>query len=98
MSSSTMTQEEIIGQIYRNFAHLAGEIAIDRCRNRVLLNLVREKLNISDDELNGLFQTELEANLEQYVTAITRPMLSGLEEPKPQGGGCCMMAQGPTQE
>ena len=89
MSVSTMTQEEILGKIYRDFARLAGEIAIDRCRNRVLLTLVKEKLNVSDDELNALFQKELEGNLETFVTEITRPMLSELEEPK-QAGGCCM--------
>lgn len=92
MSAATMTQEEIIGKIYRDFARLAGEIALDRCRSRVLLTLVKEKLAISDDELSALYQQELEANLEQYVNEITRPMLRELEEPKPQGG-CCMMAK-----
>lgn len=89
MSVSTMTQEEILGKIYRDFARLAGEIAIDRCRNRVLLTLVKEKLNVPDDELNALFQKEIEGNLEQFVTEITRPMLSELEEPQ-AAGGCCM--------
>ena len=92
MSVSTMTQEEILGKIYRDFARLAGEIAIDRCRNRVLLSLVKEKLDVSDDELNALFQKELETNLETYVTEITRPMLSELEEPQPSGG-CCLAPQ-----
>jgi endonuclease III-like uncharacterized protein len=77
---SAMSQEEILSKIYRDFARLAGEIAIDRCRNRVLLKLVKEKLNVSDEELNTLFQAELQENLEGYCHQITHPMLEELNE------------------
>lgn len=94
MTSATMTQDEILAKIYRDFARLAGEIALDRCRNRVLMQLVRDRLEIPDEELNRMFQEELQQNLEGYVTDITRPMLAELEEPQaPPAGGCCM-AQG----
>jgi hypothetical protein len=83
-----LTQDEILAKIYRDLTRLAGEIAIDRCRNRVLMKLVREKLTLSDEELNGLFRTELEQNLEQLCHDITGPMLAELEEPAPMGG-CC---------
>lgn len=88
MSTTTITQEEIIGKIYRDITRLAGEIAIDRCRNRVLLNLVREKLNVSDDDLNALFRAELETHLEQLCRDITDPILKELEEPSADAG-CC---------
>lgn len=101
-TTTAMSQEEILSKIYRDFARLAGEIAIDRCRNRVLLRLVKERLNVSDDELNGLFQTELQSNLEQFCHDITQPMLSELVDAQvtevgpadmPSGGGCCMGTQ-----
>lgn len=97
-TSTAMTQEEILSKIYRDFARLAGEIAIDRCRNRVLLRLVRERLNVSDSELNTLFQSELQDNLEQFCHDITQPMLSEMVDVQvtevgpadlPKGGGCC---------
>ncbi|MDB5102270.1 MAG: hypothetical protein JWM80_6691 [Cyanobacteria bacterium RYN_339] len=85
--SPAITQDEILAKIYRDLTRLAGEIAIDRCRNRVLMKLVREKLDVGDEELNGLFRAELEANLEQLCHDITGPMLRELEEPT--AGGCC---------
>ena len=97
-TSTVMSQEEILSKIYRDFARLAGEIAIDRCRNRVLLRLVKERLEVSDDELNALFQSELQNNLEQLCHDITQPMLSELMDAQvtevgpadmPSGGGCC---------
>lgn len=89
MSMTAMTQEEIVSKLYRDFTRLAGEIAIDRCRNRVLMQLVRDRLNVSDDELNDLFRVELEGNLEQFCKDITGPMLAELEEP--EAGGCCQL-------
>lgn len=103
MSTTAMTQEEILGKIYRDFARLAGEIAIDRCRNRVLLRLVKDRLNVSDDELNTMFQTELQDHLEQLCHDITQPMLSelttaevqelGAAADMPAGSGCCQGTQ-----
>jgi hypothetical protein len=83
-----LTQDEILAKIYRDLTRLAGEIAVDRCRNRVLMKLVREKLGVGDEELNKLFRAELEENLEQLCHDITGPMLQELEEPAPMGG-CC---------
>ena len=98
MSLSAMSQEEIVTKIYRDMARLASEISIARCRNRVLLTLVKEKLGTSDEELNELFRAELQENLEQYVRDITGPMVTELleaEEVGPVtemaagcGGGC----------
>jgi hypothetical protein len=91
MTTAVINQEEVLGKIYRDFARLAGEIAIDRCRNRVLLKLVKDQLNMDDDKLNQLFQAELEANLEQFCNDITGPMLAELSEPEEitlGGGGC----------
>ena len=90
MTTSVLSQEDVLSKIYSDFARLAGEIAIDRCRNRVLLKLVKDKLNVSDDELNQLFQEELSANLETFVGDITNPMLADLSEPEEitLGGGC----------
>lgn len=84
----TLDQDEILAKIYRDLTRLAGEIAVDRCRNRVLMKLVREKLGVGDEELNQLFRAELEENLEQLCHDITSPMLAELEEPAPMGG-CC---------
>jgi hypothetical protein len=91
MTTAVIAQEEILSKIYRDFARLAGEIAIDRCRNRVLLKLVKDQLKIDDEALNQLFQAELEANLEQFCNDITGPMLAELSEPEEitLGGGCC---------
>ena len=90
MTIATLDQEEILSKIYRDFARLAGEIAIDRCRNRVLLKLVKDKLGVDDDTLNQLFQEELQANLETFARDITNPMLAELSEPEEitLGGGC----------
>lgn len=90
MSATTppITSEEIIAKIYRDIARLAGEIAIDRCRNRVLLKLVKERIGIEDEELNCMFREELEANLEQLCHDITDPILNELQEPQAKGG-CC---------
>ena len=87
-TTSAFSQEEIIAKLYRDITRLAGEIAIDRCRSRVLLNLVRDKLAISDEQLNELFRAELEQNLEQLCRDITDPMLAVMEPPQP-AGGCC---------
>ena len=91
MTTPVLSQEEVLSKIYRDFARLAGEIAIDRCRNRVLLKLVKDHLNVEDEALNELFRVELEANLEQFVRDITGPMLAELSEPEEItiGGGCC---------
>ena len=90
MTTAVLNQEEILSKIYRDFARLAGEIAIDRCRNRVLLQLVKDKLGMDDETLNQLFQAELQANLEQFCNDITGPMLAELSEPEEItiGGGC----------
>jgi hypothetical protein len=85
----TLSQDEILAKIYRDLTRLAGEIAIDRCRNRVLMKLVREKLGVGDEELNTLFRAELEEHLEQLCHDITGPMLAELEEPQAGCGGCC---------
>ena len=87
MPTTTLTQEDIIAKIYRDITRLAGEIAIDRCRNRVLMTLVKEKLAINDEDLDALFRAELAANLEQLCHGITGPILAELEEPAV--GGCC---------
>ena len=92
MTTPVLTQEEVLSKIYRDFTRLAGEIAIDRCRNRVLLQLVKDQLKIEDEALNELFRAELEANLEQYVRDITGPMIAELSEPEEitiGGGACC---------
>lgn len=90
MTSPVLNQEDILTKIYSDFARLAGEIAIDRCRNRVLLKLVKEKLGVEDETLNQLFQEELQENLETFVREITNPMLAELSEPEEItiGGGC----------
>lgn len=75
-AAAPLTQDEILGKIYQDLARLASEVAIDRCRNRVLLTLVRDRLNVSDDELNALFQAEIRENLEQYCHELTQPMIS----------------------
>lgn len=91
MSTTTLplSQEDVLAKIYRDLARLAGEIAIDRCRNRVLMALVKDNLKISDEQLNELFRKELEQNLEQLCQDITTPMLSELQEPTDMAGGCC---------
>ena len=97
MSAATMSQEEVLAKIYRDFARLAGEIAIDRCRTRVLLTLVKDQLGVSDERLNELFREEIEANLEQFCHDITRPILAELEEPREIGGCCGMRDQAQSQ-
>jgi hypothetical protein len=89
MQTTPFTQEDIIGKIYRDLTRLAGEIAIDRCRNRVLLKIVKERIGVSDDDLNALFRAELEENLEQLCQDITGPILAELEDPVTQPTGCC---------
>lgn len=82
-TATQLTQEEILHKLYRDITRLAGEIAVDRCRNRVLLKLVRDRLGVSEEELNTLFREELEQNLEGFCHDITAPMLSELEEDSP---------------
>lgn len=94
MSQAVMTQEDVLAKIYTDFARLASEVAIDRCRNRVLLNLVRDKLGVSDADLDELFRAELQEHLEGYIREITAPMLGDLEEPRlgelaDAQAGCC---------
>lgn len=85
-TQTPITQAEIIEKIYRDLTRLAGEIAIDRCRNRALMKLVQEKLDVTDADLDARFRAELEANLEQLVHDITDPILEELQGP-PEG--CC---------
>lgn len=86
--STTVTQDEVLAKLYRDLTRLAGEIAVDRCRTRVLLRLVKEHAGVTDDQLDALFREEVEANLEGFVHGITEPMLAELRGPE-AGGGCC---------
>lgn len=87
-----ITQDEMLTKVYRDFARLAGEIAVDRCRNRVLLNLVKERFAVSDEELDALFRKEIAENLEDFCHGITGPMLAELQPPAPEAPGCCGQA------
>lgn len=91
MSTATtpvLSQEEILTKLYTDLTRLAGEVALDRCRTRVLLKIVKEKAGVTDEELDGLFREEVEANLEGFVKTITDPMLAELQDPI-DVGGCC---------
>lgn len=85
--TTTVTQDEVLAKLYTDLTRLAGEIAVDRCRTRVLLRLVKEKTGVTDAELDSLFREEVEANLEGFVQGITAPMIEDVQEP--QAGGCC---------
>ena len=87
MSTPTVTQDEVLAKLYSDLTRLAGEIALDRCRTRVLLRLVKEKLDVTDEALDALFREEVEANLEGFVQGITAPMIADLQGP--EVGGCC---------
>lgn len=91
MSTSTVTQDEVLAKLYTDLTRLAGEIAVDRCRTRVLLRLVKEKTGVTDEQLDTLFREEVEANLEGFVQGITEPMLAEARGPE-AGGGCCGMS------
>ena len=92
-----LSQEEILSKLYTDLTRLAGEVAIDRCRTRVLMKLVMEKGGVTADELDGLFREELETNLEGFVKGITDPMLAEMRDvaegradaPAPDASGCC---------
>lgn len=86
-TTNTVTQDDVLAKLYRDLTRLAGEIAVDRCRTRVLLRLVKEKTGVTDEELDTLFREEVEANLEGFVHGITEPMLAELRAP--EAGGCC---------
>lgn len=99
VQAPAITSEEIITQIYRTFTRLAGEIALERSRNRVLMQLVAEGLDLSPETLDGKFRAEVEANLETYVRQITDPMLDELQATLDGsaggcGGGCACGAGG----
>lgn len=87
--SSTLTQDEIIAKLYQDMTFLAGEIALDRCRNRVLMRLVKEKLQLSETELDAMFREEVGDHLEDYVRAITAPMVAPDEVDETVSTGCC---------
>lgn len=86
-TTTTVTQDEVLAKLYRDLTRLAGEIAVDRCRTRVLLRLVKEKTGVTDAELDQLFREEVETNLEGFVHGITQPMVEELQGP--EAGGCC---------
>lgn len=86
-TDNSLTQDEILTKLYSDMTRLAGEIAIDRCRTRVLMKIVKDKLGVEDADLDALFRTEIETNLEGFVHDITTPMLA--EEAPAEMGGCC---------
>ncbi|GEM_PF-6097173 len=88
MLSDGLTQEEVLGKLYRDFARLAGEIALDRCRQRVLLGIVRDRLGVEEAELDKLFREEIQSHLALFCEDITEPMLAELREVDRQAG-CC---------
>lgn len=90
--STTVTQDDVLAKLYTDLTRLAGEIAVDRCRTRVLLRLVKEKTGVTDEQLDALFRKEVEANLEGFVAGITAPMIADLQGPEAAGGGCCGMS------
>jgi hypothetical protein len=75
-----MTQEEILAKVYKDITRLAGEIAIDRARARVFMQLLIEKTGTTETELNQYFQTELENNLQRYVEDLVVPLTEDLKE------------------
>jgi hypothetical protein len=87
--SPTLTQDEIIAKLYQDMTFLAGEIAVDRCRNRVLMRLVKEKLQLSEAELDAMFREEVGDHLEDFVRAITAPMVASDEVDETTSTGCC---------
>lgn len=87
--SPTLSQDDIIAKLYQDMTFLAGEIALDRCRNRVLMRLVKEKLGVSDSDLDAMFREEVGDHLEDFIRAITAPMVAPDEADETASGSCC---------
>ena len=86
-----LAQEDVLTKIYRDLTRLAGEVAVDRCRTRVLMRIVKEQMGMEDAELDAMFRAEIDANLQGFVSGITAPMLAefGGAPVEVGGGGCC---------
>lgn len=88
ISEEPLTQEELFGKLYQDLATLATELAIDRCRTRVLLKVLEEKLGLSSEEMDDRFREELANNLEPMIRDLLAPILPAGAEMEMQGG-CC---------
>ncbi|MEB3196929.1 MAG: hypothetical protein VKP62_06965 [Candidatus Sericytochromatia bacterium] len=82
-------QDDIVAKLYRDITFLAGEIAVDRCRTRVLMRLVKEQLQLSDEALDDMFREEIGDHLEDFVRRITAPMVMQAEVDETGPAGCC---------
>ncbi|MEB3284877.1 MAG: hypothetical protein VKN33_06300 [Candidatus Sericytochromatia bacterium] len=91
--SATLSSDEIVAKLYQDMTFLAGEIALDRCRNRVLMRLVKENLHLTDGDLDAMFREEVGDHLEDFVRAITAPMVSPPEVDETTAAGCCGASQ-----
>lgn len=84
-ADAAVTTDELVSKLYTNMARLAAEIALERCRNRALLGILREKLGVTDADMDARFRDEVGEHLEQFCHDITAPMLADLDP----GPGCC---------
>lgn len=87
MSTATLT-DEIVTKLYRDLAFLAAEIAVDRCRVRVLTQLVKDRLGVDDAALDAMFREEIGDHLEEFVQRITLPMTAPDVLDATTGSGC----------
>lgn len=88
LSEEPLTQEELIAKVYQDLATLATELAIDRCRARVMLQVIEEKLGVPAPELDERFRAELQSNLEPMIRDLLAPILPA-EAELVTDAGCC---------
>jgi hypothetical protein len=87
MTTETLS-DELVAKLYRDMAFLAAEIAVDRCRTRVLMQLVKDRLGIDEAELDAMLRDEVGDHLEDFVRRITFPMSAPDVVDVATGGGC----------
>ncbi|MEB3327760.1 MAG: hypothetical protein VKQ33_00845 [Candidatus Sericytochromatia bacterium] len=88
MTTETLP-DELVAKLYRDMAFLAAEIAVDRCRTRVLMRLVKERLGIEEADLDAMLREEVGDHLEDFVRRITFPMSApDVVDEAPASGGC----------
>jgi hypothetical protein len=80
--------DELVAKLYRDMAFLAAEIAVDRCRTRVLMRLVKDGLGIDEAALDAMLRDEVGDHLEDFVRRITFPMSAPEIVEEASGGGC----------
>lgn len=86
--STVSLPDALVTKLYRDMAFLAAEIAVDRCRTRVLTRLVKERLGLDDNALDALFREEVGEHLEDFVQRITLPMTAPEVVEAAAGSGC----------